>query len=352
MCRAAGESRGLKTSRGSGLLIVLLAVLLSVGGCATGRGAVTPSAAAEDYLAAGESAYFGANVAANRDLVSYVVASLGANADVVIRRVDLFAGSISLGGPAAAEFSGVAFGRFPKGATQYALWRDRGFNRSVAEMDSGKLVYFTQTDGLLEVAVPDSGIILMSTGSVVNLASQVGAPSERGRLEAETADDLRSVSDFPSATGLRAQGARIGPDIVIVFPEPAEMLVGPLGLDTARFPIQRLSLAAFVTDKPAGANPATLSTPAADESVGPLAPAVLIELVGVFEFSSEMEAALFGRLGRVFILGFMRSLGLETGTLRDTVTIEVDGSALTFGGVAISPDELVNLIVRLTGQES
>ena len=91
-----------------------------------------------------------------------------------------------------------------------------------------------------------------------------------------------------------------------------------------------------------------LEDPAA---VGPLVPAVRLELAGDFEFSSEMQAALFGRLGRVFILGFVRALGLETTNLRDTVVIETDGTEVRFQGVPMSPEDLVGLATRLTGQE-
>jgi hypothetical protein len=348
MCCATGESRRIDAGRGITLAIVILASLVWVGGCATNRAMVMPEPVpgAEDYLAAGQSAYFGANVADNRDLVSFVIGSLGADADIVIRRVDLVAGSLNISGPAVFEFSAVAFGRFPEGATRYALWRNRGFRRSVAELDSGKFVYFRQSEGPLELAVPGSGIILMSTDSVVNLASQAGTDTQSDRLDAETVRDLRSV-------GLRRSlGEDEGPDIMIVFPEPAAILAGPLALDIPRFPIQRLTLAAFVTEGSAEMERAAIPTAEAEDPEALPAAVANIELVGVFQFSGEIEAALFGRLGRVFILGFMRSLGLDTATLRDTVSIDVDGTALTFGGVTMSPEELVNLVIRLTGQET
>jgi hypothetical protein len=342
-----GESSGLNTVRGTCLATLFLVSLLLFGGCATNRASVTtaPAPGPEDYLVSGQSAYFGADVAGNRDLASFVIEALGVDADIVIRRVDLLAGSIKLAGPEVAEFTGVAFGRFPEGATRYALWRDCGFRRTVAEMETGRLVYFRQSEGPLELAVPDSGIILMSTGSVVNLAAQAAAQSGSDHLDSQTVSDLRSIND------LHSQDEEPGPDIVIVFPDPAAILAGPLALDMPRFPIQRLSLAAFVTGQPVGTYAAAVPTSTEDEVEAPPAPAVVIELVGAFEFSGESEAALFGRLGRVFILGFMRSLGLDSGTIRDTVSIDVDGTALIFGGVTMSPNELVNLVVRLTGQE-
>ncbi|MEE8441286.1 MAG: hypothetical protein V3S41_06155, partial [Spirochaetia bacterium] len=80
-------------------------------------------------------------------------------------------------------------------------------------------------------------------------------------------------------------------------------------------------------------------------------PAVALELAGEFEFSSEAQAALFGRLSRVFIPGFVRALGLDTTNLRDTVEIETNGTEVLFRGVTMSPDDLVGLAIRLTGQE-
>ena len=80
-------------------------------------------------------------------------------------------------------------------------------------------------------------------------------------------------------------------------------------------------------------------------------PGLRIELAGRFEFGSETEAALFSRLGRVFILGFVRSLGLDTERLRDTVEIETDGAVLVFSGVTMSPADLTALVSRLTEQD-
>ena len=70
-----------------------------------------------------------------------------------------------------------------------------------------------------------------------------------------------------------------------------------------------------------------------------------------FTFGNEGQAALFGRLGRVFIVGFVRGFGLETANLRNTVKIESSGTEVRFRGVIMSADELVGLVTRLTGQE-
>ncbi len=130
---------------------------------------------------------------------------------------------------------------------------------------------------------------------------------------------------------------------MIELPEPVSVLTGQLGLDLPRFPILRLSLAVTVA-------PVAEDTAADDTAEHPV-PAVRLGLTGEFEFSTEAQAALFGRLGRVFILGFVRALGLETTNLSDTVEIETDGTELCFQGVTMSPDELVALAIRLTGQE-
>ena len=358
LCKA-GEGRRLTAVRGLGLALLLLAYLAWVTGCATAPPA--PTRAAEDYLVPDQSVYFGVDVAANRELVSYVAGSLGAEADVIVNRIDLFAGSVDLadaggsvssaGAVSSAEpgFSGVAFGRFPQGATRFALWKDREFRRSVAETDPDRLVYYRQVGGPLEVAVPESGIILVSTDSVACLIRATGAscdstgPAEppRDRLDPETVERIRSV-------GSRGDGSVEGPDIVIVLPEPAIILTDRLGLDLPRFPILRLSLAVTVADL---AESTAADDDTAEDTAERPVPAVQLGLSGEFQFSTETQAALFGRLGRVFILGFVRALGLETANLMDTVEIETDGTELRFQGIAVSPDELVGLAIRLTGQE-
>ena len=361
MLCAIGESRRLTGVRGIGLAALLLTYLVWVTGCATAP--PTPVPAAEAYLIPGQSAYFGVNVAANRELVSYVAAALGAEADVIVNRIDLLAGSLDLSVSGGAEssmgagFSGVALGRFPQGATRFALWKDRGFRRSVAETDidadsdPGRLVYYRQVGGPLEVAVPESGVILVSTESVVDLsratdAVELGHDGVDGRI----VERIRSVS----GRGYDGRIPGAGPDIVIELPEPVSVLTGQLGLDLPRFPILRLSLAvtvASVADDTAADDPGrgyALDDPVA---VARPVPAARLELTGEFEFSTEAQAALFGRLGRVFILGFVRALGLETANLSDTVEITADGTELRFQGVTLSPEELVALAIRLTGQE-
>ena len=343
MLCTAGESRRLTVVRGLGLALLLLAYLAWVTGCATAPPA--PTRAAEDYLVPDQSVYFGVDVAANRELVSYVAGSLGAEADVIVNRIDLFAGSVDLadagGSVSSVEpgFSGVAFGRFPQGATRFALWKDREFRRSVAGTDPDRLVYYRQVRGPLEVAVPESGIILVSTDSVAGLIRATGPP--RDRLDPETMERIRSV-------GRRGYGSVEGPDIVIVLPEPAIILTDRLGLDLPRFPILRLSLAVTVADL--AESTAADDDTAEDTAVRPV-PAVQLGLSGEFQFATETQAALFGRLGRVFILGFVRALGLETANLMDTVEIETEGTELRFHGIAVSPDELVGLAIRVTGQE-
>ncbi len=350
MLCAVGESRRLTGVRGIGLAALLLTYLVWVTGCATAP--PTPAPGAEAYLIPGQSVYFGVNVAGNRELVSYVAAALGAEADVIINRIDLLAGSLDLsvsGGAVSsmgAGFSGVALGRFPQGATRFALWKDREFRRSVAEADidadpdTDRLVYYRQVGGPLEVAVPQSGVILVSTESVVDLIRATDAVElGRDHVDGKIVERIRSV-------GGRILGGRIlggGPDIVIELPEPVSVLTGQLGLDLPRFPILRLSLAVTVA-------PVAEDTAADDTAEHPV-PAVRLGLTGEFEFSTEAQAALFGRLGRVFILGFVRALGLETTNLSDTVEIETDGTELCFQGVTMSPDELVALAIRLTGQE-
>jgi len=343
---AVGESRRLTVVRGIGIALLLQIYLVLVSGCATAPSA--SATAAEDYLVPDQSAYFGVNVAANRELVSYVAASLGAEADVIVNRIDLFAGSLDLApaGDSASsgtpEISGVALGRFPKGATRFALWKDRGFRRSVSE-----IVYYRQVEGPLELAIPESGIILVSTGSVVGLVRETRAIESR--LDPRTAEWIRSV-------GGQGSGLAEGPDIVIVLPDPGSVLTGPLGLDLPGFPILRLSLAVTVvptdTDTGIDSDPVADAGTTADQRP---VPAERLELSGEFGFSSEMQAALFERLGRVFVIGFVRALGLETTNLRENAgysfEIEAHGTELRFQGVTMSPVELVGLVVRLTGRQ-
>jgi len=326
---------------------MLLATVV-LGGCATGAGTLRAPAtgdatatAAAAFLLAGQSAYFAVDIAGNRELAAYLINALDANAERVLSRVEIIAGSLNLSMPGSSAFSGAATGRFPEGGTRFVLWRDRRFRRTVQRSDGDRLVYYQQRDGSLEVAVIERGVILVSNESVADLSRRADPAAAIAPAERPDAETVRIIGSV---------GMPGGPDLALVMPDPAAVLTGRLGLDIPRFPLKQIVLEAVVTEDRERAAAAPVAV--GGDATAPTSPAVSLVLNGTFEFESETEAALFGRLSRVFVLGFVRSLGLDTTNLRDTVEIEVDGAAIVFAGVPLTPEELLGLTYRLSGQES
>jgi hypothetical protein len=67
--------------------------------------------------------------------------------------------------------------------------------------------------------------------------------------------------------------------------------------------------------------------------------------------SNDGEAALLARLGRLFLLAFMRGLGLDVQSAIESVEVSTQGAAMVFEDIPISQEELVGLIGRMAGSE-
>ncbi|MFW5744985.1 MAG: hypothetical protein ACOC2D_17050, partial [Spirochaetota bacterium] len=74
-----------------------------------------------------------------------------------------------------------------------------------------------------------------------------------------------------------------------------------------------------------------------------------LELGGTLELRSERDAALFGRIGRLFVIVFVRALGLDSEAVQQAAVIEVDESSVVFAGIPMSRAELAGAILRVTG---
>ena len=264
MYRTSGEGGQLNAvSPRASMLRVGLGALICVAAlaaCATVPEVSPPRP--EDHLLPNHAAYFCLNVSENLHLVSYLARTMGLDADVVLNRVNIVAGSLALDESAEPAFFGVALGRFPAGATRFALWKDRGFRRAVTHIpsaddqdgDETRLIFFRQADGPIEIAVPESGVILVSNRSVADLVTATGPPhparddgaaanlSDPGRIDPAIVERIGLVSTIGPGAGLRE--ADTGTDLVIVLADPVAILSNSLGLELPRFPILQIALMA------------------------------------------------------------------------------------------------------------
>ncbi len=301
----------------------------------------------DHYLAADQSAYFAVNVADNQDLFHYIAGELEIDVGAVIGRINHLAGSYGASGvaeltaisdsvgetdPAAMPrlpvLVVVASGNIPAGGTRFVLWKERDFKRTVGEVGDKRVVYFRQRSGMLEIAPIKDNLIIVTSGSVLSHLARV-QPEEEGSMDAPP----RNILDPYTTERIRAVGEPDAPDSLLVFTDPAMLLV-TRGVEVPGFPIQGVTLGAL------------LPTPTHDEeeSVGELRG----ELTGELLLSTAREAALFGRLSRLFVLGLVRSLGLDSSDLRSELVISVEDRKVAFRGIPVSVDQLVLLLRGVT----
>ena len=297
--------------RGARLAVVcfVAAATLLAAGCATVP--VTEPPPAHAYVPDGYGAYFAIEVSANRDLFLSIAEQLSADVDLIVNRTDTISGGLNLFPGESPDVSIVALGEFPRGAVRFGLWRDRSFDRQTVSINGEKQLYFAQSEGNLQIAVPESGRIYVATGGIATML----APRE-----AALSPIVLSV--------LETVGSEEGPDAAIIVPDPGSAILGQMGVEARGLPVQSV----------------TLAIRAAPEGTA-------LVLSGSIEMRSEAEAALLARLGRLFLLAFMRGLGLDVQTAIESVEVAAEETAMVFDSIPISEAELVALIGRMAGSE-
>lgn len=272
-------------------------------GCATAP--VEPAAPLESFLLPGYDTWFVADVAGNADLYEYVLDQIDPDLGGAVGRVDRIAGGMRLVNNGQPELAAVASGNLPKGGFQFALTTGRGFQRRTAQVDGEREVYYRQREGVLQLAVPRDDLLYIANGRILEMLPQ--RPPAELDLEPEIFRALRDV-------GLSNQ-----PDALIIFDDPSLGLLSSLGVDAPALAITRIELS--VTAREEG-----------------------IDLGGTLHLRSSREAALFGRVGRLFVIVFVRALGLDGPTVQDSAEIRVEDNRVQFVGIPMSRDELVTAL--------
>ncbi|MFW5783431.1 MAG: hypothetical protein ACOCY8_02825 [Spirochaetota bacterium] len=313
-------------------MTLVFPVVLILSGCVTPQPDL-PSFP-ESLLLTDYTTWFAADVEGNRELLRYVLSELDSGLIGVVDRTSRIAGGIRAVPGSPAELSAVVSGAFPKGLVEWVLGGDDSLERDTAQVAGSERVYFRRAEGTLQLALPADDYLYVSTGRVLEML--------RDRPPAELEID-------PSVYRSLRRVGRVGQtDALLVFHEPGSGFLRSLGVDARGLPIARIELS--ITNRVAAdsgtgeADGGTPDTPA--EAIG--AP---LELGGVIELRSEQSAALFGRLGRLFVLVFVRALGLESAAVQEQAVITVDGSRVIFAQIPMQREELVTAIRRITGAE-
>ncbi len=277
-------------------------------GCATRQPPGPP--VPESLLLTGYSAWFAADVDGNRDLLRSVLGELETDLEFVDRTQRIVGGvRLAAGGPGTpADIAAVAIGRYPTGWTRFALGVDRAFARHIVRVDDRRRIYYQERDGSLQLALAERDLLYMSSGRIAEMLA------DRPPAELELDPDLYRM--------LRSVGLPGEPAALLVFENPGQSVLQPLGLEVPAVPLVRMAL--------------SLDTAEADR----------LSFGGTFVFRTERDAALFSRIGRLFVVVFVRSLGLE-GAVAQQTRIGVDGTAVTFTGIPVAPEQLTSLVRRL-----
>jgi len=291
--------------------VTAIVALAALAGCAT-RGAPVPTFP-ESLLLTDYTTWFAADVAGNRELVHAILTQLDSELAGVADRTTRIVGGARVLPGSPAEFSAVATGDFPRRGVELALRRDESFERLTTQIAGRRAVYFNQTDAELQLALPAHDLLYASTGRVIEML-QPRPPAELA-MEPQVYRALRRV------------GTETGPDALVVFHDPGRGALEAIGVDPGALPLESISLT--VTSVP--------------ETGG-------LELGGALGLRSERDAALFGRVGRLFVIVFVRALGLEAENLRESVRVESRGAQVVFSGIPLGRDELVAAIRRVAGE--
>ncbi len=288
---------------------VVAAFLLA--GCATR--APEPPPFPESLLLTDYTSWFAVDIAGNRDLIEFLFEGFDGDLGGVVSRTDRIVGGLRLLPGAPTEFSAIAAGSFPRGGVQFALRRNRTFERLTTDVKGRRAAYFRQLESPLELAVPATDLMYISTGRVLEML-QPRPPAELD-LDPAIYRELRRV------------GTEAGADALVIFEDPGRGVLRSLGVDAGPLPLTRIVLSVKNVD---------------DAS---------LELGGSFTMRSERDAALFGRIGRLFVIVFVRALGLDSSAAQAGAVIEVEGASVVFSGIPMQRDELTAAISRITGAE-
>ncbi|TVQ17444.1 MAG: hypothetical protein EA382_18885 [Spirochaetaceae bacterium] len=339
--------RGLPSGRTRVRFAALLPALL-LAACATAPDrAIRPI---ESRLLPGYPAYFSADVAGNRALLAYVLGALEVDQDRLLGRTDRITGGLrfDIGGPPTAF--AIASGSFPRSGAQMGLTLDRSVARQTATIDGARRVYFVErTDSggrdaggdagaaggdrgdanALQIALPESGIVYIAIGSTRGVAAR--APLIETMLADRSPAELSIAPDvFERLTAVGSPGR---PLATIVLTDPGAGFLSALGVDAPFLPITTVALSV------AGA-------PGADRGVAVAGTGPLL-LSGDLVFRNERDAALFARVGRVFVVLLVRALGLDAASAQAQTRIAVSGTSVEFSGIPMTPEELVAVIRSL-----
>lgn len=290
---------------------IALAAVLVLAGCATRS--PEPPPFPESLLLTDYSSWFAVDVAGNRDLIELVLADFQDDLGGVVSRTDRIVGGLRVLPGAPADFSAVAAGDFPRGGVQFALRSNRTFERLSTDVDGNRATYFRQLERPLQLAIPAPNLMYISTGRVLEML-QPRRPAELD-LRPDVYRQLRRV------------GTADGADALVIFDDPGRGVLQSLGVDAGPLPLTRISLSVTNVDDAA------------------------LELGGSFAMRSARDAALFGRVGRLFVIVFVRSLGLDSNAAQANAAIEVEGASVVFSGIPMQRDELTAALSRISGAE-
>jgi hypothetical protein len=280
---------------------VIGAALAAIAGCATAP--VRPAAEWLGVLPSSATLYASLDVATSADVLSAVLETAGPEvrkaAPLVDRTARVYA-AVELGDAGSRRFSLIALGRYPAGMVRSRLCGSRSWDT----VKSPAGTYYVEKKSGLQVGVPGSYAILMSTESIETLLGRVAAP-------------------IPPAMPPDAAESMETSDLSLYLPELPGGLPG--AASGQALPIREVWLEARRS---------------ADR----------YDISGTCNASSERDARSVVLLVRLALVTWMRGQQLSdaAGRLRN-VTVAAEGVQVKISGLSFGKDEIVKVLLGLAG---
>ncbi|TVQ96499.1 MAG: hypothetical protein EA403_16190 [Spirochaetaceae bacterium] len=291
----------------------LAAAVVLLAGCRTAPAPIERDLVA--YLPADQGAWFFVNDALTGEAVLGALLPESISADQlsqVVDRTDLVVASMGRLGDGGVNL--VASGRYPRRIVERNLRRDGRWTEHVLERGAPAARYFEDPSTGYQIAVLRSGPVLISQGAIRERLEQAGAV-EAGRPTAADAAVAARLAAFEQAADRR--------ELTIFVPSPGRDSLARLGGAAIRVPIQAMTV--FV-----------------DRTNGSL------ELSGVIALETDQDARAFHVLFRLLFLATVRDAGLNMQRLAAELETARVESEIQFAGVVLDPDELRQLVQRVT----
>lgn len=298
MIRGPARRRGEKTAStvaGPLALWAVLFVVVVLSGCRTAPPA--PPSTLSQYLPEGAASYIYLDVPKAQEPTRRILSSAGVE-DRALRRILARTERVAaaVGGERPGEFSVAASGRFRGFFLQAMLDEQDGWTRRTVELDDRRYGVWTRDADGIEIAFPDSRIVMLASGEI---EERLGAGPEA-----------------------RAPGANRADEHAAVVVVPRTEVAAPFG--NIRVAVHDIEVRA----DPVDADRVGTDSDAAEKRTW--------RIGGALRLEREGTARAFTALIRVLTVSMIRDTGADSGEAVKVLSVEREGTRIFVEGIVLA----------------